>query len=74
MHVLERDNSSIDKQQLCRLEHGSAYETRIKKPAEGAAGKDHFKKWRERKTEIHYRSALFHSLGLLQLLTKLRNG
>jgi hypothetical protein len=48
------------------------HQTGIKKPAEGAAGKDHFKKWRERKTEIHYRSPLSRSLGLLQLLTKLR--
>ncbi len=68
MHVLEPDNSSIDRRQLYRVKN----QTAIKKPAEGAAGKDHFKKWRERKTEIHYRSALFHSLGLLQLLTKLR--
>lgn len=48
------------------------HQTGIKKPAEGAAGKDHFKKWRERKTEIHYRRPLSRSLGLLQLLTKLR--
>jgi hypothetical protein len=45
----------------------------IKKPAEGAAGKDHFKKWRERKTEIDYRSAPSRPLRLLQLLTKLGN-
>lgn len=45
----------------------------IKKPAEGAAGKTTSKKWRERKTEIDYRTHPSRSLGLLQLLTKLKS-
>jgi hypothetical protein len=35
----------------------------------GTVGKDHFKKWRERKTDKNYKFGLSHSLGLLQLLT-----
>ncbi len=60
MHVLVRHNKL-------------SFAAPIKKPAEGAAGKDHFKKWRERKTEIDYRFAPLRPLRLLQLLTKLGN-
>jgi hypothetical protein len=41
----------------------------IKKPTVGTVGKDHFKKWRERKTDKNYKFGLSHSLGLLHLLT-----
>ena len=73
MHVLGRNNNMLRGDacvRSCRTGK-SAPAAGIKKPAEGAAGKDHFKKWRERKTEIDYRSPLMRSLGLLQLLTKL---
>lgn len=48
----------------------SALARDIKKPAEGAAGKTTSRKWRERKTEIDYRTGSSRSLGLLQLLTR----
>jgi hypothetical protein len=40
----------------------------------GTVGKDHFKKWRERKTDKNYKFGLPHSLGLLHLLTGSHHG
>ncbi len=42
-----------------------------KKARGGGRGQDHFKKWRERKTEIDYKPRSPRPIRLLQLLTKL---
>lgn len=42
-----------------------------KKARGGGRGQDHFKKWRERKTEIDYKLSFSCPIRLLQLLTKL---
>lgn len=82
MHVLDDDNRMTsnrgpigDRRVQSNAEAAPLPAQRVpdgtdqKKPAEGAAGEDHFKKWRERKTGSDYRLPPLSSLAFLQLLT-----
>jgi hypothetical protein len=73
MHVLVRHNNTGRPLENCegkgKIAEGSGHK---KCPRRGPRAKTTSKKWRERKTEIDYRTHPLRSLGLLQLLTKLK--